>query len=400
MNKTKVLFVIESLAAAGAEKSLISLLNELDYDKVEVDLQLFKCNGHFQKYLPVEVNLLPELTYFEDAKKNLVQVIQSKSVNTFKNFYRRLLFSLKIRLIKSKHPAQAKYFWQLSGKSFINKQEKEYDVAIAYAQSVPTFYVADSVRAKKKIAWVNVCLELKPSHKPFQYEFYKKFDSIVCVSEAGKKAFTETFPDLANRVNIIRDINSEKLLNKLLAEPSAFDFDPTKVNILTIGRLAYGKGYDLAISAAKQLKNSGIDFKWYFMGQGSLKKELEAMVVDENVTDNIEFLGVYSNPYSVIKNIDIYVQPSRFEGFGLALLEARSMLKPCVVTNFDAAKVQIQSEQNGLIVDLDPLALANGIKRIITDVGLKETIAQNQKNEVFFNTEEIKKVNALIGVDC
>ena len=60
----KLLFVIESLTLGGAEKSLVTLLNLLDYEKYEVDLQLFSYGKEFEKLLPQEVNLLPILPFF------------------------------------------------------------------------------------------------------------------------------------------------------------------------------------------------------------------------------------------------------------------------------------------------------------------------------------------------
>ena len=72
MKKKKILFVIESLACAGAEKSLTTLLNLMDYTKFDVDLQLFGYGGAFEKLLPKEVNLLPKLKYFEYCELSLI----------------------------------------------------------------------------------------------------------------------------------------------------------------------------------------------------------------------------------------------------------------------------------------------------------------------------------------
>ena len=62
--KKKLLFVIESLTLGGAEKSLVTLLNLMDYSKYDVDLLLFAQGGAFQQLLPEQVNLLPIPEYF------------------------------------------------------------------------------------------------------------------------------------------------------------------------------------------------------------------------------------------------------------------------------------------------------------------------------------------------
>lgn len=77
MAKKKILFVIESLACAGAEKSLTTLLNLLDYSKYEVDLQLFAFGGEFEELLPKEVNVLPILPYFEFCKEPIQTCLKS-----------------------------------------------------------------------------------------------------------------------------------------------------------------------------------------------------------------------------------------------------------------------------------------------------------------------------------
>ena len=59
----KLLFVIESLAAAGGEKSLITLLSLINYNKYQVDLQLLGYGGEFEQYVPPQANLLPPLSF-------------------------------------------------------------------------------------------------------------------------------------------------------------------------------------------------------------------------------------------------------------------------------------------------------------------------------------------------
>ena len=63
MNKKRILFVIDSLGVGGAEKSLVTLLNLLDYSRYEVDLQLFAYGGTFEQFLPKDVKVLPALDY-------------------------------------------------------------------------------------------------------------------------------------------------------------------------------------------------------------------------------------------------------------------------------------------------------------------------------------------------
>ena len=79
--KKKILFVIDSLNCGGAEKSLISLLSLLDYNKYEVDLQLSKIEGMFLELLPKEVNVLPELYFYKFCELSILNQIKTFNYN-------------------------------------------------------------------------------------------------------------------------------------------------------------------------------------------------------------------------------------------------------------------------------------------------------------------------------
>ena len=146
--KQKLLFVIESLNCAGAEKSLTTLLNLIDYSKYEVDLQLFSIAGEFLELVPEEVNILPKLDYFEYCNLPMSQCIKSVfSFTKLKMLLSRIHYSIRIRIKKGNNADKAVMFWKCCEHSF-DKLPKEYDVAIAYAQGTPTFYVADTPPAR------------------------------------------------------------------------------------------------------------------------------------------------------------------------------------------------------------------------------------------------------------
>ncbi len=93
----------------------------------------------------------------------------------------------------------------------------------------------------------------------------------------------------------------------------------------------------------------------------------------------------------------MYVQTSRFEGFGLAIAEARMLNTPVVTTKFDAVYNQMIHEKNGLVVDMNPEAVAEGILRLINEPELRQSIIHYLKQEKKGNTEEIEKFYQFIG---
>ncbi|MBO0962928.1 glycosyltransferase, partial [Neobacillus sp. MM2021_6] len=382
---------------AGAEKSLITLLSLLDYSRFSVDLMLFGHGGELEELVPKEVNILKPLKYTEFAALSMKQAITySVSHIDFKMFSSRIKYSLGIRKKKFSNPQKARIFWQ-SVSNVIEKNPKEYDIAISYAQGIPTFYVADKIKAKKKYAWVNVSYRLDDIEKEFQKKYYDQYNKIVAVSDSTKEILLETFPHYSRKIDVIYDINNPNFISKMANIGNDYDDHFAGVRILTIGRLAHQKGYDIALKACKSLKERGLKFKWYALGKGPLKKEIEENIKVNDLAEHFILLGVKANPYPYIKNADLYVQTSRFEGFGLAIAEARMLNIPVVTTRFDAVYNQMVDGKNGLVVEMSSDAVCEGILKMITDQELRESVIEYLHSEKKGNVEEIKKVYELIG---
>lgn len=390
----KILFVLDALHSGGAEKSLSSLLSLFDYDKYHVDMLIFKPGGLYSPLIPKEVNRLESPQVFIDMRTSLKDLAKQ---GKFSSLIWRMKSSIKLRynmkFTNINHGAQA--LWP-SLDSRLEKLEKEYDVAIAYSQGTPTYYVADKVKAKKKLAWVNIDYKIAGYNKDFDINYYRKFDNIINVSEACTKVFNEVYPEFEYKVKTIYDIISESLINNMSVAGKGFIDNFDGVRILTIGRLAYQKGYDMAIEAAKILKDKNIKFKWHVIGEGNLKDELRELVKNNGLEKDFIFMGTFVNPYPFIKQCDIYCQPSRFEGFGLAIAEARLLNKPVVATNFEIVHDQITNKVNGVISDMNSQSIAKSLIELIDDKDLSYRIIENLKDEKGGTEEEINKIYELI----
>ncbi|NRG46947.1 glycosyltransferase, partial [Bacillus sp. CRN 9] len=266
----------------------------------------------------------------------------------------------------------------------------------SYAQGVPTFYVAEKIKAKKKYAWVNVSYRLEENDKVFQRKYYNLYDKIVAVSDSTKEVFAETFPEYSERIEVIYDINNPKLISGMAGIGKSYEDDYDGLRILTIGRLAQQKGYDMALEACKMLKEKGHKFRWYVLGKGPLEKVIKEKIKEYNLIENFILLGVKANPYPYIKNADIYVQTSRFEGFGLAIAEARMLNIPIVTTKFDAVFNQMIDGENGLVVDMNGKAVYEGIVRLIKNKAIYNHILAYLSSEKKGNIEELDKFYQLI----
>lgn len=388
--KKDLLFVIDSLHSGGAEKSLVSLLSTLDYNKFNVDLLLFNKSGLYIPLVPKQVNILEVPEYFEysgekkDKKRLSIMIARIKNSVSIRNPYYK----------KKYHGAQ------ITCKNILktlDKQVKKYDVAIAYSQGLPTYYVSEKVEADKKLCWINTDYKKAGYNPSFDRSYYEKYNYMIAVSEKNKEVLESVYPEFRDKMRVIYDIISDKLVTKMANEGQGYTDKFDGIRILTIGRHVYLKGYDMAIEAAKLLKEDGINFRWYSIGEGILTEELKQKVKENGLEDNFIFLGTYINPYPFVKECDIYCQPSRFEGFGMAIAEAKILTKPIVTTDFNVVYDQIEDKKNGLIVKMNSKSIYNGIIKFINNSSLKEMLIANLLNSNIKMEENICNLYELIN---
>ncbi|HTO15825.1 MAG TPA: glycosyltransferase [Edaphocola sp.] len=394
--KIKLLFVNESLTLAGGEKSLIALLSNLDPEKYEIDLQLFHYGGELDSFIPSYVNILPPLPYTSFANQGLYKSITNcYKKNHLKFLIAKLTYSLRLRTGQFSHPEKAQLYWESVHKSF-SKPKKVYDVAIAYAQGIPTFYVNEKINALKKVAWINVNVKFSEKNKVFQENHYRKFDSIIAVSEFTHEHLKNLFPLLQNKYDTIYDIIDYQSIVKMSQEAIEC-YNKDSFNILTVARLNKAqKGYDIVLEVCKILKEKNINFHWYAIGIGPYKTEMESYIKENQLEAYFTFLGTKKNPYPYFKNADLYVQTSRHEGFGLSIGEARLLNTPVVTTRFDTVFMQMVDGKNGLVTDINATAVADAIEKMMNDKNLYDSIVAYLKQEQKENKESAKKFDSLI----
>lgn len=392
--KTKILFVIESLICGGAEKSLTTLLNLIDYNRFEVYLQLFTFKGEFMRYIPKEVNLLPLLPSTQiEGMSIMSQLLSGK----FGAMVAHIKFSYKVRRIKNSNCNDVfTLYWKTYGK-LITPNPTYYDVAIAYGQRLPTFYVAKKVNARKKFAWINIIPQLEENNRQFQKPIYDYFNKIVCVSEASRQKSIELFELPKERTHIATDITDSTMIERLAKEKPEFRIDTAKPAILTVARLDYVcKGYDIALEAAKILRDRGVDFVWYSIGKGEKYNEMLNYISEHNLHKNFVLLGSTPNPYPYYNMCDVYVQPSRYEGYGMAISEARLLNVPVVCCEFGCVWKQIIQGKNGIVTSHNPADLADAIQELLLDKKKYNYIKSNLMKEKKGNSEEIENIYRLI----
>lgn len=388
--KRKVLFMIDSLTCGGAEKSLVSLLPLLDYDKVDVTLMLVGRGGVFEPYVPKQVKVI-------NYTPGCITVWQ-------KLWFRicRLVFSVALRLNRfRRYPLNPPTLEWMTCSTAIRPHKERYDVAIAYQQGFPCWYVLEKVNAGKKYAWINVDITKTKFRLNYVKKFYDCYDGVVAVSDALYNILLKVGLVNKERLHCVYDIlNQDFIIRQSNENYGGEKPDKRVTTIATVARLiASNKGQDMCIEAAKILKKKGFRFQWFFVGDGPSRQDLISLANSLGVEEEIRFVGMQSNPYPYIKAADIYVQSSRFEGFGLTVTEAKILGRAIVCTNFPTAFNQLENGKNGIIVEMTAESIASGIEKLLGDEPLRQRLMDTTSKEINETAlTESKKVMDLIMV--
>jgi len=392
MAKKELLFVINNLNVGGAEKALLSLLQNFDYKKYNVDLQLFTEEGLFLEQLPSEVRLLPvpenikffDMTFFQVIKTNLAPW-------KWNVIYNRIHFYIRRR--KASTPAEASQIgWKPISKC-LKKLDKTYDVAIGFLQNGPNYFVIEKVKAKKKIGFIHTDYNKGGLKSKYDLPYFKIFDHIVTVSEESKIILTNQFGDLTQKFCVIHNIVSSTYIENLAKEKISYSFPKI---VISIGRLISSKGYDLSLDAFRILKQKGMNFTWIILGEGPLKTYIENKINEYGITEHVKLFGNIANPYPHLKNADVFLHTSRYEGKSVVIDEAKIFGKAILITNFPTAKGQIENGKNGLIVEMSAVEIANGIEKLLSDTDLRKKLSCNLAMEKNNFKKELRKFYKLI----
>jgi len=383
----KVLIVMTSLYNGGAERSLVNMLNEFPSDKYEIDLLLFKRSGMFLSQIPDYVNVLETPAdlqrMYGTLKESGVWLLWRLVGNAFST-----LFTKNTR---QKRGMRWKYFYTHA----VKKMPQKYDVAIAYISGEILYYVDEKVDAEEKIVWIHNDYRSAGHPRKYDYPHLKNMSAIVSISDHCVDIIKEEFPEFADKTVMLENITSAKALWNRAEEFVPPEFDCENV-VLSIGRLHEQKGFDMAIEAAAILKDRKVAFKWFVLGSGELKEELEAQIRKKNVEDYFILLGARENPYPYTKNCTIFVQPSRYEGKSVVLDEAKILAKPILATAYPTVGDQLVDGKEGLVVEMSPEGIADGIQKLLADPKMREGLQEYLMSQKYDNCDEIEKYCKLI----
>lgn len=148
--------------------------------------------------------------------------------------------------------------------------------------------------------------------------------------------------------------------------------------LVAVGRLEYVKGFDLLLKAFALVQQQFPTARLTIWGEGSKRKELESLRDELGLTPHVHFPGTTKEVMKALAEADLFVQTSRWEGFGNALCEAMAVGLPVISTSCSGPKEIIRNGIDGQLVPVENVdALANTMLDLLRDFSKRQLLAKN-----------------------
>ena len=200
---------------------------------------------------------------------------------------------------------------------------------------------------------------------------YRKYDRIICISNIALDKLTDYLQDRFLHEKICTINNGVDVERFHSAKPIP-DINKHRFVVVMVAGFREAKDQDTLIKAIAKLPQE--KFELWLVGDGERRDELKKLVSDQNVEDNIKFLGVRSDVANVLKAADVVVMSSHWEGLSLSNIEGMSVGKPFVASDVDGLH-EITKDAGILFRHEDADELASIILRLSKDKDYYDYIA-------------------------
>lgn len=395
--KPSILIFSQAMELGGVERSLLGLLNSIDYDRYDVDLFLMRHSGELMPYLNPKAKLLPEIPQYASLAVPMGSLIKS---GQFGVLCGRLQGKFAAQRFDKKHPgdkpsvAALTYSHKYTLRSMPQISDKIYDLAISFL--TPHYFARERVKAKKYAAWIHTDYTALSFDRTAELAMWDKYDAICGVSERASKSFQAAFPELAGKVQTIENTLPKELIYKQAEDPQTDMPADGSIVLLSVGRFCDAKNFDNVPDICRRLVEDGPDVKWYLIGYGGDEPLIRQKIAEAGMADRVIILGKKNNPYPYMRVCNLYVQPSRYEGKAVTVREAQLLGKPVVITNYATSGSQLENDVDGVIVPMDNAGCAAGIAALLRDPVQMQQLSENCKKRDYTNSAEVEKIYVLM----
>ncbi len=367
LNRTRILYVIDSMANGGAETQLHRTLTRLQPDKFEAFVVLSRGAGEHYDQLAA-LPIVQEITVLHAERRSSIPPLIQKA------------FKLA-RTVKAVQPAIIhSWLWYSNFLCGLVRQ---------FSLSAPLPLIV-SQRGDYHARYGRLRLWLTERF------IYHQADVILTNSDRIRDNLRYRYPD--KRISAIRNIVN---LPDLPSQ-SAYH-DSSTWRIVSVGRLAPEKGHGYLVQALNLLKTkfNQSDFMATILGDGE-KNELHRLAHRYHLSDRVELPGFRRDIFPILSNAHLFILPSLHESSSNALIEAMGVGLPCIASAVGGVLDLIDDGESGLLVPpAHPQALGKAIHRLLTDRKLAAHLGRNARlkiQQMFDNDRSIRQLEAVYGL--
>lgn len=228
---------------------------------------------------------------------------------------------------------------------------------------------------------------------------YRSYSHIIAISQGVANSLISYKPDCRDKIKIITN-GIELFFTKPIYRQAK-----NKNIIISVGRLHKSKNYHLALRAIKKITD--MDFEYWIVGSGDLYDELNQYSQSLNLKNKVKFMGYVADVSDLLKKADIFLIPSKWEGFGLAAIEAMNASLPCLISNVSGLREVVSKDgHDAFLIEpfnekliADKLSILLKSHRLRIDLGTKAFVnsLNFDKNKMTF--EHIKLYQKIISYE-
>ncbi|QZT36387.1 glycosyltransferase [Halosquirtibacter xylanolyticus] len=309
----KILFIVPKLDGGGAERFIINLCSSIDSDQFECKLLVLSSDGDF----------------IENAKNLKIDVILGNSVRVRESLIDVISFISKIK------------------PDIVFSTLSHFNLLVGFISIL---------FPKIKFIARETNIVSKENRRGVFFDFlyrlsYSLFDKIIVQSDDMYNDFVTTYHIPQKDVEKINNPIDIKKIEDYRDFSRSIQFDSSKINLITVGRLSYQKGYDLLLHSFAKFSNIE-RYHLYIIGKGDNLNDLEHLSKELNCDNHVSFLGFINPPYPLIMDADFFISSSRYEGFPNVVLESLSCGTPVISNNYKGGITEIINNSNGRIIDI------------------------------------------------
>lgn len=382
----RILFVLPTAEIGGTRTSLLNLLSHMDKERYQIDVMFVRRKGTMLEQFEDVCNVLPADKILMAGRESGATLLKSANIG---GLIRRVVMTVQS---KSKKRTRYELAYELAAKNYDGK----YDCVIAFQEKDATEF-ARYIKTERKLAWVHTDFSraIRNSSEKWFSIVSNCFDSVVFVSDACMNEFKEkTHIEHQKMLRIYNTFDSDAIIKKSIEYK--VEKQENVPMFVSVGRFCEQKSFDRAVEAAYRLKSEGYKFKWYILGDGELFEEIEQLIKEKQVEDCLVLTGRKSNPYPYIALADAMILTSVFEAHPMVANESFILGTPVVSANFPSAAESVVNMQNGILCENSAEGIYQGVKQVLDDPSLLDTLNKNLSNFRYDNAAIVKQVEDLI----